>query len=178
MSDDAPYCDLFPETVLDAIEALGVRCDGRVLALNSYENRVYQIGLEDAEPLIAKFYRPDRWSDAAILEEHAFAQELAAQEIPVIAPLGAPGQSLHVHDGYRLCGVPAPRRPLAGVGHPRRPGVGGGAFSDAFMPSAARVRSTPGARSMPSSWAATPVTMCWTATGCRLPGGQVRGGHR
>ena len=68
---------------------VGFRCDGRVLALNSYENRVYQIGIEDAEPLVAKFYRPARWSDAAIREEHAFAGELAAQEIPVVAPLTA-----------------------------------------------------------------------------------------
>jgi Ser/Thr protein kinase RdoA (MazF antagonist) len=106
MSDDAPYCDLSPETVLDAIEALGVRCDGRVLALNSYENRVYQVGIEDAEPLIAKFYRPNRWSDAAILEEHAFALELSAQEIPVIAPLEPGGRSLHIHHDYRYAVFP------------------------------------------------------------------------
>ncbi|HEY0745707.1 MAG TPA: phosphotransferase, partial [Steroidobacteraceae bacterium] len=87
MTSDAPYSELSPETVLDAIEALEFRCDGRVLALNSYENRVYQIGLEEGEPLVAKFYRPGRWSDAAIREEHAFALELAAQEIPVVAPL-------------------------------------------------------------------------------------------
>ena len=86
-SSEAPYSELSPQTVLDAIEAVGHRCDGRVLALNSYENRVYQIGIEDGEPLVAKFYRPARWSDAAIREEHAFAGELAAQEIPVVAPL-------------------------------------------------------------------------------------------
>jgi len=106
MSNDAPYGDLSPETVLDAIEALGVRCDGRVLALNSYENRVYQVGIEDAPPLIAKFYRPKRWSDAAILEEHAFALELAAQEIPVVAPLESLGRSLHVHHDYRYAVFP------------------------------------------------------------------------
>jgi Ser/Thr protein kinase RdoA (MazF antagonist) len=106
MSTAAPYSDLSPETVLDAIEALGVHCDGRVLALNSYENRVYQIGLEDAPPLVAKFYRPNRWSDAAILEEHAFARELAAQEIPVVAPLEPGGRSLHVHQGYRYAVFP------------------------------------------------------------------------
>ena len=87
MNSQAPYSELSPESVLDAIEAVGYRCDGRVLALNSYENRVYQIGIEDAEPLVAKFYRPQRWTDAAIREEHAFAGELAAQEIPVVAPL-------------------------------------------------------------------------------------------
>jgi Ser/Thr protein kinase RdoA (MazF antagonist) len=79
MISDAPYSALSPETVLDAVEAVGNRCDGRVLALNSYENRVYQIGIEDGEPLVAKFYRPGRWSDAAIREEHDFALELAAQ---------------------------------------------------------------------------------------------------
>jgi Ser/Thr protein kinase RdoA (MazF antagonist) len=106
MSNDAPYSDLSPETVLDAIEALGVRCDGRVLALNSYENRVYQVGIEEGPPLIAKFYRPRRWSDAAILEEHAFALELAAQEIPVVAPLEPLGRSLHVHNDYRYAVFP------------------------------------------------------------------------
>src|ERR1700689_526419 len=106
MSRDAPYSKLSPETVLDALEALNFRSDGRVLALNSYENRVYQIGIEDAEPLIAKFYRPERWSDAAIREEHAFAGELAAQEIPVIAPLLQAGESMHVHRGFRYAVFP------------------------------------------------------------------------
>lgn len=106
MSREAPYSELSPETVLDAIEALGFRCDGRALALNSYENRVYQIGIEDADPLIAKFYRPARWSDAAIREEHAFAGELAAQEIPVIAPLLQAGESMHVHLGFRYAVFP------------------------------------------------------------------------
>jgi Ser/Thr protein kinase RdoA (MazF antagonist) len=98
---DTPYSDLSPEVVLDALESVGFRCDGRVLALNSYENRVYQIGIEDAEPVVAKFYRPGRWSDAAILEEHAFALELAAQEIPVVPPLLRDGNSLHVLRGFR-----------------------------------------------------------------------------
>src|SRR6202451_1545869 len=106
MNSDAPYSELSPETVLDAIEAVGHRCDGRVLALNSYENRVYQIGIEDAEPLIAKFYRPARWSDAAIREEHAFAAELAAQEIPVIAPLLQAGGGLDVQHGVRYAVFP------------------------------------------------------------------------
>src|SRR5471032_472055 len=106
MSIEAPYTHLSPETVLDAIEALEFRCDGRVLALNSYENRVYQIGLEEGEPLVAKFYRPDRWSDAAIREEHAFAGELQAQEIPVVAPLLPGGESLHVHHGFRYAVFP------------------------------------------------------------------------
>lgn len=106
MDTDAPYSALSPETVLDAIEAVGHRCDGRVLALNSYENRVYQIGIEDGAPVVAKFYRPDRWSDAAIREEHAFAGELAAQEIPVVAPLVRDGVSLHVHAGFRYAVFP------------------------------------------------------------------------
>ena len=106
MLNDAPYSELSPERVLDAIEAVGHRCDGRVLALNSYENRVYQIGIEDGTPVVAKFYRPGRWSDAAIREEHAFAGELAGQEIPVVAPLLRDGVSLHVHDGFRYAVFP------------------------------------------------------------------------
>src|ERR1700678_1188187 len=106
MNSDAPYSELSPETVLDAIEAVGHRCDGRVLALNSYENRVYQIGIEDGEPVVAKFYRPARWSDAAIAEEHAFAAELAAQEIPVVAPLKPAGATLHFHRGFRYALFP------------------------------------------------------------------------
>jgi Ser/Thr protein kinase RdoA (MazF antagonist) len=106
MLNDAPYSELSPEMVLDAIEAVGHRCDGRVLALNSYENRVYQIGIEDGTPVVAKFYRPARWTDAAIREEHAFAGELAAQEIPVVAPLLQNGVSLHVHHGFRYAIFP------------------------------------------------------------------------
>jgi len=105
-SSEAPYTELSPQTVLDAIEAVDYRCDGRVLALNSYENRVYQIGIEEGEPLVAKFYRPACWSDAAIREEHAFAGELAAQEIPVVAPLLRGGISLHVHRGFRYAVFP------------------------------------------------------------------------
>lgn len=83
----APFATLSPDLIADAVEAAGFATDGRVLALGSYENRVYQVGLEDAEPVVVKFYRPGRWTDAAIAEEHAFARELAAAEIPVIAPL-------------------------------------------------------------------------------------------
>ena len=106
----APYSQLSPELVLDALEAVGHRCDGRVLALNSYENRVYQIGIEDGEPVVAKFYRPERWSDAAIREEHAFSAELAAAEIPVVAPLrrdlAGRAESLFVHEGFRYAVFP------------------------------------------------------------------------
>ena len=106
MNHDAPYARLSPEAVLDALEVVGYRCDGRVLALNSYENRVYQIGIDEGEPVVAKFYRPGRWSDAAIGEEHAFALELAAQEIPVVAPIVRDGVSLHTHRGFRYAVFP------------------------------------------------------------------------
>lgn len=87
---------------MDAVESLGLRGDGCLLALNSYENRVWQVGLEDAAPLIVKFYRPGRWSDAGILEEHAYAQELAAQGLSVIPPLVIGGETLHHHENHRL----------------------------------------------------------------------------
>ena len=83
---DAPYARLTPDVVLDALDSVGLRGDGRLLQLNSYENRVFQVFLEDGRVVVAKFYRPARWSDAQILEEHAFASELAAAEIPVVAP--------------------------------------------------------------------------------------------
>ena len=82
-----PYARLTPDLVLDAVSAAGLRPDGRLLGLNSYENRVYQVWLEDNSAVVAKFYRPERWSDAQIGEEHAFAQELAEREVPVVAPL-------------------------------------------------------------------------------------------
>ena len=85
--DPHPYSRLTPDVVLDAVAAAGLRPDGRLLSLNSYENRVYQVWLEDETVVVAKFYRPGRWSDAQIDEEHAFARELAEREIPVVAPL-------------------------------------------------------------------------------------------
>ncbi|NEX16464.1 MAG: serine/threonine protein kinase [Halochromatium sp.] len=97
-----PYADLTPDLVLDAVESLDFVVDGHLLALNSYENRVYQIGIDDAAPLIAKFYRPGRWSDEAIAEEHAFVAALAEREIPAVAPLLIDGRSLHRHQGYRF----------------------------------------------------------------------------
>jgi len=101
-----PYDTLTPDTVLDAVDACGYRTDGRLLALNSYENRVYQVGIEDAVPLVAKFYRPQRWTNEQILEEHAFALELAGQEVPVVAPLVIDGRSLFEHAGFRLALYP------------------------------------------------------------------------
>jgi len=81
-----PYDALTPDRVLAAVESLGMVTDARILALNSYENRVYQVGIEDGLPIIVKFYRPGRWRREQILEEHAFAWELADLEIPVVAP--------------------------------------------------------------------------------------------
>ena len=108
-----PYADLTPDRVLDALESVGLRGDGRLLALGSYENRVYQIGIEDADPVVAKFYRPARWSDEAIAEEHGFVAELAAREIPVVAPLTLGGTTLHTFGLFRFavyprCGGRAP----------------------------------------------------------------------
>ncbi len=102
-----PYHGLDPDTVLAALEAAGWPTSGSLLALNSYENRVYQVGLADGGFVVAKFYRPGRWTDAAILEEHAFALELAAAEIPVVAPLPGPdGTTLLHHGGFRLAVYP------------------------------------------------------------------------
>ncbi|MBU6436178.1 MAG: serine/threonine protein kinase [Betaproteobacteria bacterium] len=104
-----PYAGLTPDTVLDALDAAGFRSDGRLQALNSYENRVYQVYQDDAPPVVAKFYRPERWSDAQILEEHAFVAELADEEIPVVPALARDGQTLLQHAGFRFAVYP--RRP-------------------------------------------------------------------
>lgn len=106
MSSSAPYDALSPDLVLDAVEAAGFATDGRLLALASYENRVYQVGIDGGQPLVAKFYRPARWSDAAIAEEHAFALELAAAELPMVAPLAIGGRTLLAHAGYRYALYP------------------------------------------------------------------------
>lgn len=99
----APYANLEPDLILNAVESLGFHCSGSLFPLNSFENRVYQIGIEDAEPLIAKFYRPGRWSNESIIEEHQFAQELLEHEIPVIAPLAIQGGvSLHHYQDFRF----------------------------------------------------------------------------
>ena len=100
--DPTPYYRLDPDTVLQAVDSAGFLSDGRQLALNSYENRVYQVGIENSEPLIAKFYRPGRWSDDQILEEHSFSQELADAEIPLIAPLVIDGRTLFRFQGFRF----------------------------------------------------------------------------
>jgi Ser/Thr protein kinase RdoA (MazF antagonist) len=97
-----PYSGLTPDVVLDALESIGVRGDGRLLSLNSYENRVYQVWCEDGPPVVAKFYRPHRWTDAQIEEEHAFLRELDQGEVPAVPPLPRDGATLHRHAGFRF----------------------------------------------------------------------------
>ncbi len=96
-----PFDKLTPDFIMDAVESLGYRCDYRILTLNSYENRVYQVGIDEADPLIVKFYRPDRWNKAQLAEEQQFIEELAAHELPVVAPLkDAEGNTLHRFRGF------------------------------------------------------------------------------
>ncbi len=102
MDTQHPFALLTPDTVLDAVESLGFVSDARILTLNSYENRVFQVGIDGGQPLIAKFYRPLRWSDAAILEEHRFSLDLAERDIPVIAPMQIEGRTLFEHSGFRF----------------------------------------------------------------------------
>jgi Ser/Thr protein kinase RdoA (MazF antagonist) len=102
-----PFSALGPECVLDALESVGLFGDGRLLALNSYENRVYQVGREEGAPVVVKFYRPNRWSDAAILEEHAFVAELVEREIPVVAALTLQGRTLHAFAGFKFAVFPS-----------------------------------------------------------------------
>ena len=102
-----PYDRLTPDMVIDAVESTGCLSDARLLALNSYENRVYQVGIEDSTPLIAKFYRPERWSEAQIQEEHRFSLELQDAEISVVAPLvDDNGNSLHSFEGFQFALFP------------------------------------------------------------------------
>ncbi len=104
---DAPdFSELDPGAVLDAVESLGLPCDGRLLQLNSFENRVYQVGLDEDEPVIAKFYRNGRWNDAQIAEEHAFAGDCDERELPLIAPLAFAGATVHRHRGFRFALYP------------------------------------------------------------------------
>jgi Ser/Thr protein kinase RdoA (MazF antagonist) len=103
MEQSEAYKNLSPDDILNAIESAGFRCDGHIYPLNSYENRVYQIGIEDEKPLVAKFYRPGRWTDAAILEELEFASLLSESGIPVIAPLkDTQGHCLHQTSVFRF----------------------------------------------------------------------------
>lgn len=102
-----PFDALTPDVILDAVDSAGFVTDGRLLALNSFENRVYQVGLEDTTPVVVKFYRPQRWSNDQILEEHTFSRFLREQELPVVAPLAnADGQTLFNHGGFRFTVFP------------------------------------------------------------------------
>ena len=101
-NNTAPYDALSPDTILDAIESVGIEPTGSLLALNSYENRVYQVGLESGEFVIAKFYRPNRWTDAAIAEEHAYTQGLFDDEISVVPPMQIDGTTVFNHADFRF----------------------------------------------------------------------------
>lgn len=101
-----PFDALTPSFVLNAVDHHGYTSDGRILALNSYENRVYQVGIEDDEPIIAKFYRPHRWTDEQILEEHQLCAEMVEQELPVVPPLEKNAQTLFQYGDFRLALYP------------------------------------------------------------------------
>tara|TARA_Y100001934_G_C12358191_1_gene779187 strand:- start:1101 stop:1445 length:345 start_codon:yes stop_codon:yes gene_type:complete len=97
------YQCLSPDKVLNAVEQEGYRCDGRLLVLNSYENRVYRVGLENNISIIVKFYRSERWNNSEILEEHEFSNELVNNEVPVIAPIpDRYGDTLRYYESYRF----------------------------------------------------------------------------
>ena len=102
MANPHPYDRLTPDVIIAAVESLDHVSDRRILALNSYENRVYQVGIEQSQPVVVKFYRPDRWNDAAIQEEHGFALELAAAEVPVVPPLVHDGRTLFEYEQFRF----------------------------------------------------------------------------
>lgn len=105
-ASSTPFADLTPDLVLDAVSARGIDVDGRLFALNSYENRVYRVGASQGAPLVAKFYRARRWSDEQILEEHAFARELAARDLAVAVPLEFDGGTLLTHGDFRFALFP------------------------------------------------------------------------
>jgi Ser/Thr protein kinase RdoA (MazF antagonist) len=104
--EQAPYAGLTPDRMLDALASVGLRPDGRLLGLNSYENRVYQAWMEEGPPLVAKFYRPGRWTGPQIHEEHGFALELVEREIPIVAPLVIGDRTLHEFDGFSFAVYP------------------------------------------------------------------------
>lgn len=101
-----PFAELVPDLILKAVESSGLWCSGHILALNSYENRVYQVGIEEELPVIVKFYRPERWSEAQILEEHRFALSLQDAELPVVAPTIINGQTLHRYEKFLFAVYP------------------------------------------------------------------------
>ena len=102
-----PFDQLTPDFILDAMESCNYLSDGRLFPLNSYENRVYQIGIENSSPIIGKFYRPNRWSKEQILEEHQFCFELVEKELPVVAPIrNSSGDSLFEYKGFNFALFP------------------------------------------------------------------------
>lgn len=103
---DTPYNGLSPDLILDALESAGFEPSGGLLALNSFENRVYQIELNDGSFVVAKFYRPERWTDATIREEHTFSLELVEHELPVVAPIVRDDETLFEHEGFRFAVFP------------------------------------------------------------------------
>ena len=105
-SPQHPFSSLTPDLMLDALESVGYRCNGGLLALNSYENRVWQIGIDDGPPVIAKFYRPERWTDGQIDEEHQFVKAMRDAELPVVAPMAIDGKTLFAHSGFRFSVYP------------------------------------------------------------------------
>src|SRR5690625_455304 len=104
-----PFHGLRPEVILEAGQSTGLRPNGQLLALNSSESRVWQVGLHERQAVVVKLYRPGRWSDEAIAEEHGCAAELADTGLSVVAPKVIDGQSLHHYGGYRFAGF-SPRR--------------------------------------------------------------------
>jgi len=118
-SSTHPYDALTPDVILDAVETYGVHCTGELLALNSYENRVYRVGTEEQGPLAVKFYRPGRWSDDAILEEHRFTLMLEEHEIPVVAPMrDRDGSSLNTFSDFRFALFPWQPGRVPELNHP------------------------------------------------------------
>ena len=106
MTAEHPFARLHPDFIIDAVESTGLYSDARILELNSYENRVYQIGIEEAEPIIAKFYRPERWSQDQIIEEHSFTQELYDHGLSVVAPTQIDGRSYFEYKGFIIALFP------------------------------------------------------------------------
>ena len=106
MTTEHPFATLGPDFIIDAVESTGLKSDARILELNSYENRVFQIGIEATEPIIAKFYRPDRWTLNQIAEEHSFTQELSNHGLSVVAPMQIDGRSWFTYNGFIIALFP------------------------------------------------------------------------
>jgi len=105
-TNTTPFSTLTPDAILTALDSVGLKTDGRLLALNSYENRVYQVGIEDTHFVISKFYRPNRWSQEAILEEHELVQELDENDIPVVPAMQLGGSPLNQAEGFYFAVYP------------------------------------------------------------------------